>query len=1188
MKVTPFHCGPFANVSERKALEHLKQRLISIPGDGEWVLLSNLAFSANHRKQAAEIDIVAIGPPGVRVIEVKHWATRWINRNQDSVEHEADKVTDKARKIGTTLRQRVRSGLGRVDGVFLVTETRSRVKGLTNRRVKGVPMYTLDQWREAVDADAPEVLSRPQVRKLAEALEPKASVALDGSLQRLADYVDLSLQTPAAERFHRTYRATHASRRERVILHLYDLSAVDGAAENKARREFEALRRVQRHWWAPRIRDSHQDVPGYAGEMAFFTIDDPAAPSLSQRKTDISWGTGERLDFALQALRALDELHTETSGGEPLVHRNVSPETVLVRHDNRPILTGFDRAKIPEHSTVAVGRATQGSDTTFVAPEVLDQGLSAGDHRSDIYQLCATLAELFSDRADETSRSSLDVLGGGTTALARDRADLHSLVRGLRELRGEQVSRPAAPPAEFWTADQIVSFGSSDYKIVEKLGQGGIGIAYKVAKLDLRSEEPLGHYVAKVVLEAPTGRVVLDSYRRVHAHLRHSALSTIFEVASEWQENGILALLTWIEGEPLKDHLGSLGSVAAERTDGAPESTVLNWLRELCRALDVLHRNDLVHGDVSPGNLILTDCEIVLTDYDLVTRIGHVASSSGTYLYCSPSRAENQPAEPSDDFYALAASFFHALFGIKPFQYGGNRSKERGLNWEGIDTAAFPVIRRFLDRATDPRAAGRYSSAEEALKDLTAQCDESPRILMEPHKSYAIIRVVLRAHWLPRSWRAKVGWVLCRLSSVVLPRQLMHDLDRPEQILDEDVLSAVRGDPSAQYGLGERYYSGNEVRQNYTAASEWFRKAAEQGYANAQYRLGELYHLGKGVLEDGDVDLDEAVVWYRRAAEQGHVGAQVDLAELYSFDTDDPQELVKAANWYRKAAEQGHVCSQHELGKLYDEGLGVERDFAEAEKWCIKSADNDYAEAQYWLGDFYDRGRNGVAQDQSKAPQWYRKAADQGHAEAQFSLGTIYDELVSEGAYGVEKDSAKAAYWYQKAAENGQYSAPFYLGLLRSGPRDGLEEDCNESAKWWLIGAEMGDDSCQYWLGNLYHEGCEKCGVLRKPAEAVKWYRKAVEQGDMVYYGVQQYRESAEHGDADAQYQMGGLYRLGKSVAQDYAEAEGWYRRAAEQDHPEAQYWLGRLYENGLGVEQDDSEAAEWYGKAAGRILGME
>ena len=219
MKVTPFPCGPFANVSERRAVEHLKHRLISTPGDGEWILLSNLSFLANHRMQAAEIDIVAIGPPGIRVIEVKHWSTRWINRNQDSVEHEADKVTGKARKIGTTLRERVRSGIGRVDGVFLVTQARSKVKGLTNRSVKGVPMYTLDEWREALDAEAPEVLSGVEVQRPAKILCPRVGPALDGSLQRLGDYGELSLQTPVAERSHRAYRAKHASRRARVILH---------------------------------------------------------------------------------------------------------------------------------------------------------------------------------------------------------------------------------------------------------------------------------------------------------------------------------------------------------------------------------------------------------------------------------------------------------------------------------------------------------------------------------------------------------------------------------------------------------------------------------------------------------------------------------------------------------------------------------------------------------------------------------------------------------------------------------------------------------------------------------------------------------------------------------------------------------------------------------------------------------
>ena len=120
MRVTIFPCGPAANESELRAFEHLKNRLMSTTGDDEWVLLTNLAFSVNHQLQSDEIDIVAIGPPGVRVIEVKHWTSQWVESNADLVAQDADRVTNKARKIGTTLRKKVRD-LARVDGAILLT-----------------------------------------------------------------------------------------------------------------------------------------------------------------------------------------------------------------------------------------------------------------------------------------------------------------------------------------------------------------------------------------------------------------------------------------------------------------------------------------------------------------------------------------------------------------------------------------------------------------------------------------------------------------------------------------------------------------------------------------------------------------------------------------------------------------------------------------------------------------------------------------------------------------------------------------------------------------------------------------------------------------------------------------------------------------------------------------------------------
>ncbi len=81
-------------------------------------------------------------------------------------------------------------------------------------------------------------------------------------------------------------------------------------------------------------------------------------------------------------------------------------------------------------------------------------------------------------------------------------------------------------------------------------------------------------------------------------------------------------------------------------------------------------------------------------------------------------------------------------------------------------------------------------------------------------------------------------------------------------------------------------------------------------------------------------------------------------------------------------------------------------------------------------------------------------------------------------------------------------------------------------------------------------------------AEALKWFRKAVEQGN-----------------SKAKSNLGDLYRYGHGVEQDYAEALKWYRKAAGQGVAAAWKSLGNMYCRGEGVEKDFVTAAEWYRK---------
>ena len=719
MKVHHVACGPAVNESERKAFEQLKARLTAQPGGDEWILLTNLTFSATHRRQSDEIDVVAVGPPGVQIIEVKHWTAAWVNRNPELVEQEAERVTYKARKIGTTLRRQVES-LPRVDGVFLVTEAASKVAALEGREdVRGVPFHTFKTWHGAVGFHAQPVLSAQQIRTLARALEPRSAVAVAGTLKRLAGYTRLDLRTPPDQRFHRIYKATHASRQDPVMLHLYDLSSgEDPKAAEKAEREWKSLQRLQQHGWAPRIIDSFQDAPGYPGEIKFFTVADPAAPSIEERAGDDSWDTVARLIFARGAIRALVDLHESGVDGEPMVHRNLTPTTILIKHDNSPILTGFEYTRIPADVTVASPAVALDGDPA-VPPEVRAQGRGAADHRSDIYSLCASLAILFEGREDEDSVKTSEVFALGMDDDPEGRSSLSDLDAFLSELLGEPVPGPPPLPARYWTEDQVVSFGANSYRIVSCLGSGGVGTTFKVVKVDRETKGELGTYVAKVARDKVTGRRVLGAYELAHSHLRHSALSTIFEVGSEWRDNSFVALMTWVEGEPLGEYSGMLSLLAEDLHEISGETLALRWLQTACEALRVLHDNGLVHGDVSPRNIIVSGTDLVLTDYDCVTRVGARATAPGTVLYCSPSFPQGHNATPADDLYALAASFFHVLFEKEPFQYDGAQAKERGLNWSGAERDEFPLLASFMDRATDPDPEKRFASVAEALAGLS-------------------------------------------------------------------------------------------------------------------------------------------------------------------------------------------------------------------------------------------------------------------------------------------------------------------------------------------------------------------------------------------------------------------------------------------------------------------------------------
>jgi TPR repeat protein len=187
------------------------------------------------------------------------------------------------------------------------------------------------------------------------------------------------------------------------------------------------------------------------------------------------------------------------------------------------------------------------------------------------------------------------------------------------------------------------------------------------------------------------------------------------------------------------------------------------------------------------------------------------------------------------------------------------------------------------------------------------------------------------------------------------------------------------------FQIGEKYYWGRGVPEDYAEACKWFRKAAEQNHIEAQFILGWCYRHEQGV----PLDFDEAAKWFRKAAEQNHAEATDMLQHCY----DDDEAAVK---WYRKAAEQNNTEAQSCLGAWYYYGLRVPRDYTEAVKWYRKAAEQNNAPAQSCLGVCYERGQ-GVQSDIVEAYKFYKLAVEQnqGCADAVGYLKRIVTQMTA-------------------------------------------------------------------------------------------------------------------------------------------------------------------------------------------------
>jgi len=167
--------------------------------------------------------------------------------------------------------------------------------------------------------------------------------------------------------------------------------------------------------------------------------------------------------------------------------------------------------------------------------------------------------------------------------------------------------------------------------------------------------------------------------------------------------------------------------------------------------------------------------------------------------------------------------------------------------------------------------------------------------------------------------------------------------------------SAIHVDPIAIYNLGAVLTEGEHEKQDYEerVGFKAFLQAAETGYARAQFKVGNAYYSGKGV----DQNYTAAHYWYEKAAKQNLSIAAYNLARMYDNGFGTERDLIVAVKWYRRSMIDSFYRYSAALNNLaillYNGEKGVERNETEAIELWKEAADDGMALAALNLAELY-------------------------------------------------------------------------------------------------------------------------------------------------------------------------------------------------------------------------------------------
>ena len=260
----------------------------------------------------------------------------------------------------------------------------------------------------------------------------------------------------------------------------------------------------------------------------------------------------------------------------------------------------------------------------------------------------------------------------------------------------------------------------SHYKILDKLGEGGMGVVYKAE--DTRLDRPVAlKFLPTHLLGDAEVRKRFEREAKASAALSHSNVCTVHEI--DEADGKTFIAMEFIEGKSLDSTIAE-GPLKIEQA--------LDIAQQVAKGLEAAHKKGIVHRDIKPQNIMIADDGHVtimdfglaqLTQASLLTRPDQ---TMGTTFYMSPEQTEGSGTDHRTDIWALGVVIYEMITSQRPFKGDYDKAVMYSiLNEEpepitGLRTGVPVPIEALVGKCLAKSAVDRYQHADELLVDLRA------------------------------------------------------------------------------------------------------------------------------------------------------------------------------------------------------------------------------------------------------------------------------------------------------------------------------------------------------------------------------------------------------------------------------------------------------------------------------------